>query len=52
MSGRTPPAILASDAEREHSIALLQGGVVEGRLTLEEFSDRVSRAQAAALTGS
>ncbi len=42
-----PPAILASDAEREHSIALLQGGVVEGRLTLEEFSDRVSRAQAA-----
>ena len=42
-----PPPILASDAEREHSIALLRDGVVEGRLTLEEFSDRVSRAQTA-----
>jgi DUF1707 SHOCT-like domain/Cell wall-active antibiotics response LiaF, C-terminal len=42
-----PPAILAGDAEREHSAQLLSQAVVEGRLTLEEFSDRVGRAQAA-----
>jgi hypothetical protein len=42
-----PPAILAGDAEREHSTELLSQAVVEGRLTLEEFSDRVGRAQAA-----
>ena len=41
------PPILASDAEREQSMVLLRDGVVDGRLTLEEFSDRVSRAQAA-----
>lgn len=39
--------ILASDAEREHSIALLRGAVGEGRLTLEEFSERVELAHAA-----
>ncbi|HEY1714484.1 MAG TPA: DUF1707 domain-containing protein [Solirubrobacteraceae bacterium] len=42
-----PPAILAGDAEREQSTQLLSQAVVEGRLTLEEFSDRVERAQAA-----
>lgn len=42
-----PPAILAGDAEREQSTQLLSRAVVEGRLTLEEFSDRVERAQAA-----
>jgi hypothetical protein len=42
-----PTAILASDAEREHSIALLRDAVGEGRLTLEEFSERVGLAQAA-----
>ena len=42
-----PPAILAGDAEREQSTDLLSRAVVEGRLTLEEFSDRVERAQAA-----
>ena len=42
-----PPAILAGDAEREQSTELLSRAVVEGRLTLEEFSDRVERAQAA-----
>jgi hypothetical protein len=49
MEERTPqpPAILAGDAEREHSTELLSRAVVEGRLTLEEFSDRVERAQAA-----
>ena len=42
----TPP-ILASDAERERSIALLRDAVGEGRLTLEEFSERVELAQTA-----
>ena len=36
-----PPAILAGDADRERSVQALTGAVVEGRLTLEEFSDRV-----------
>ena len=39
--------ILASDAEREHSIVLLREAVGEGRLTLEEFSARVDVAQGA-----
>ena len=42
-----PLPILASDAERERSIALLRDAVGEGRLTLEEFSERVGVAQAA-----
>jgi DUF1707 SHOCT-like domain len=42
-----PIPILASDAERECSIALLRDAVGEGRLTLEEFSERVGLAQAA-----
>jgi hypothetical protein len=42
-----PPAILAGDQEREHSTELLSQAVVEGRLTLEEFSERVERAQVA-----
>jgi hypothetical protein len=42
-----PMPILASDAERERSIALLRDAVSEGRLTLEEFSERVGLAQAA-----
>jgi hypothetical protein len=40
-------AILASDAERDRSIALLRDAVGEGRLTLEEFSERVGLAQTA-----
>jgi len=39
--------ILASDAERDQSVELLRGAVVEGRLTLEEFSQRVELAQRA-----
>jgi hypothetical protein len=42
-----PTPILASDAERERSIALLRDAVGESRLTLEEFSERVGLAQAA-----
>lgn len=42
-----PTPILASDAERERSITLLRDAVGEGRLTLEEFSERVGLAQTA-----
>jgi Domain of unknown function (DUF1707)/Cell wall-active antibiotics response 4TMS YvqF len=42
-----PPAILAGDRDRDSSIELLSTAVAEGRLTLEEFSDRVGLAQAA-----
>jgi hypothetical protein len=42
-----PTPILASDAERERSIALLRDAVGEGRLTLEEFGERVGLAQTA-----
>jgi hypothetical protein len=42
-----PAAILASDADRERSIALLRVAVGEGRLSLEEFSERVDLAYAA-----
>ena len=39
--------ILASDAEREHTVTRLRDAVAEGRLTLEEFSDRVGAVQIA-----
>lgn len=42
-----PRPTLASDAEREQSIVLLRDAVTSGRLTLEEFSDRVGQAQVA-----
>jgi hypothetical protein len=42
-----PTSILASDADRERSITLLRDAVGEGRLTLEEFSERVGLAHAA-----
>jgi hypothetical protein len=41
------PALLVSDADRERGVALLRDAVVDGRLTLEEFSDRVGAAQLA-----
>jgi len=48
MDDRTsPPAILASDADRKRAIETLQAAVVEGWLTLEEYSDRVGIAVAA-----
>jgi hypothetical protein len=43
----TTPVVLASDAEREQVVLALRDAVVEGRLTLEEFSERVGGAQAA-----
>jgi hypothetical protein len=41
------PPILASDAEREHAVTRLREAVGEGRLTLEEFTERVGLAQTA-----
>ena len=43
--------ILASDAEREQSIVHLRDAVSSGRLTLEEFSERVGRALGARTAG-
>ena len=44
---RNLPGLRLSDQEREHGVALLRDAVVVGRLTLEEFGDRVGRAQVA-----
>jgi hypothetical protein len=41
------PALRASDAEREQAVDLLRAHAVDGRLTLEEFADRIDRAYAA-----
>jgi uncharacterized protein DUF1707 len=41
------PAIRASDAEREQTVERLRAHAVEGRLTLEEFADRLDKAYAA-----
>jgi len=38
------PALRASDAERDQAVARLREGAAEGRLTLEEFTARMSRA--------
>lgn len=42
-----PPAIRAGDSDRDRSVELLTAAVAEGRLTLEEFGDRVALAQRA-----
>jgi DUF1707 SHOCT-like domain len=44
-------ATLASDAEREATVARLGEAASEGRLVLDEFSERVSRAYAARTRG-
>lgn len=41
------PEVLVSDAEREHAVAWLQDHLLAGRLTLEEFSQRVECAYSA-----
>ena len=41
------PALRASDADRERTVALLRDHAVEGRLTLEEFTARIDRAYTA-----
>jgi hypothetical protein len=47
MSPADDTPILASDAERDHTVARLREAVGDGRLTLEEFSERVGAAQLA-----
>jgi hypothetical protein len=46
-SPATPPAVRASDAERQAAAARLKQASVEGRITLEEFGERVGRVLAA-----
>ena len=43
----SPPALRASDADRERTVAALREHAALGRLTLEEFSERAERALAA-----
>jgi hypothetical protein len=43
-SGAGPPAVRASDAEREAVVARLQTAAGEGRLALDELADRLDRA--------
>jgi hypothetical protein len=53
MSDATPHASLAvraSDAEREHTVALLQHGFTDGRLTQAELEERAAAAYAARTT--
>ena len=45
------PAIRASDAEREHHVELLREHAAQGRLSVEELSDRLDRAYAAQTRG-
>jgi hypothetical protein len=47
----TPPAVRASDAERERAVARLQAALGEGRITVDEFGTRASAAYAATTTG-
>ncbi|SFB62583.1 protein of unknown function [Amycolatopsis marina] len=43
--------VRASDADREQAVALLQGEVGTGRLTLDEFSERSAAAYQARTVG-
>lgn len=45
-----PPAVRASDAEREELVARLQRALGEGRLDLDEFGQRAAAAYAAVTT--
>lgn len=47
----TDPGLRASDADREHVVSVLRTQVGEGRLTLEEFSERSATAYAARTLG-
>ncbi|MEV0901797.1 DUF1707 domain-containing protein [Actinoplanes sp. NPDC049802] len=42
----TDPTLRASDAERYRVVAMLEQHVAAGRLTLDEYTDRVDRALA------
>jgi hypothetical protein len=45
------PVVRASDAERDQAVARLREATVEGRLTLEEFTDRMAAAYEARTHG-
>ena len=49
----SPPndEVRASDADREETVRQLQRGLSEGRLTVDEFDDRVRAAYAARTLG-
>lgn len=51
MSAVTPPDVRASDEDRRRVVTELERHTAEGRLTLEEFSERVGRAYAATTNG-
>src|SRR3954452_17053155 len=42
-----PPAVRAGDADRERALVLLRDATVSGHLTLDEFSERIERAELA-----
>jgi hypothetical protein len=45
--GRSQPALRVSDAERHRVVTLLQDHCAQGRLTVDEFSERTGEALAA-----
>lgn len=51
MSGEDRPALRVSDADRDRVALALREHTVAGRLTLDEFSERVERAYAARSAG-
>lgn len=51
MDTPSTPDRRASDADRDRTVSALRAAVVEGRLTLEEFGDRVGAAHAARTEG-
>ena len=46
-AARLTSIVLASDDDRERAVIALRDATVEGRLTLDEFSDRIERAELA-----
>ncbi len=44
VASSAPPTVRVSDADRDRTVTLLREHVVEGRLTLDEFSERIGRA--------
>jgi hypothetical protein len=49
--GSVNASLLAANADRERAVDVLRAGFVEGRLTQEEFNDRVARAYASRTYG-
>ena len=48
---RMSPAMRAASADRERAVDVLKAGFAEGRLTQDEYNDRISRAYAAKTYG-